>query len=77
MPFVLSAKSWVDLIGQIAQVIVDFLEVAVSCVVFLKGFYPSRKNYSYFLLISDCLSIFAICKGSVRLNIYLTICRCI
>ncbi|EEE55135.1 DNA polymerase zeta processivity subunit isoform X2 [Oryza sativa Japonica Group] len=28
--------------GQIAQVIVDFLEVAVSCVVFLKGFYPPR-----------------------------------
>jgi hypothetical protein len=42
MPFVLSAKSLVGLIGQIAQVIVDFLEVAVSCVVFLKGFYPPR-----------------------------------
>uniref|UniRef100_J3MUU7 HORMA domain-containing protein n=1 Tax=Oryza brachyantha TaxID=4533 RepID=J3MUU7_ORYBR len=28
--------------SQIAQVIVDFLEVAVSCVVFLKGFYPPR-----------------------------------
>lgn len=78
MPFVLSAKSLVGLIGQIAQVIVDFLEVAVSCVVFLKGFYPPRKNYSYFVLISACLSIFAICKGTVRLNImYLTICRCI
>ncbi|KAL6900704.1 hypothetical protein ACP4OV_005380 [Aristida adscensionis] len=28
--------------GQIAQVVVEFLEVAVSCIVFLKGFYPSR-----------------------------------
>ncbi|KAG8048109.1 hypothetical protein GUJ93_ZPchr0008g13043 [Zizania palustris] len=28
--------------GQIAQVVVDFLEVAISCVVFLKGFYPPR-----------------------------------
>ncbi|XP_044956859.1 DNA polymerase zeta processivity subunit isoform X2 [Hordeum vulgare subsp. vulgare] len=28
--------------GQIAQVIVEFLEVAVSCIVFLKGFYPAR-----------------------------------
>jgi mitotic spindle assembly checkpoint protein MAD2B len=28
--------------GQIAQVVVEFLEVAVSCIVFLKGFYPPR-----------------------------------
>uniref|UniRef100_A0ACD5Y8M3 Uncharacterized protein n=1 Tax=Avena sativa TaxID=4498 RepID=A0ACD5Y8M3_AVESA len=28
--------------GQIAQVVVEFLEVAVSCIVFLKGFYPTR-----------------------------------
>ncbi|XP_003574850.1 DNA polymerase zeta processivity subunit isoform X2 [Brachypodium distachyon] len=28
--------------GQIAQVVVEFLEVAVSCIVFLKGFYPAR-----------------------------------
>ncbi|XP_062192345.1 DNA polymerase zeta processivity subunit-like isoform X3 [Phragmites australis] len=28
--------------GQIGQVIVEFLEVAVSCIVFLKGFYPPR-----------------------------------
>ncbi|XP_044439009.1 DNA polymerase zeta processivity subunit [Triticum aestivum] len=28
--------------GQIAQVIVEFLEVAVSSIVFLKGFYPTR-----------------------------------
>ncbi|KAK3122282.1 hypothetical protein QOZ80_8BG0667570 [Eleusine coracana subsp. coracana] len=35
--------------GQIAQVVVEFLEVAVSCIVFLKGFYPSpafeRRRY--------------------------------
>lgn len=28
--------------GQIAQVVVEFLEVAVSCIVFLRGFYPPR-----------------------------------
>ncbi|CAM0911803.1 unnamed protein product [Alopecurus aequalis] len=35
--------------GQIAQVVVEFLEVAVSCIVFLKGFYPTcafeRRRY--------------------------------
>ncbi|KAK3123945.1 hypothetical protein QOZ80_8AG0638370 [Eleusine coracana subsp. coracana] len=35
--------------GQIAQVVVEFLEVSVSCIVFLKGFYPSsafeRRRY--------------------------------
>ncbi|TVU04822.1 hypothetical protein EJB05_47957 [Eragrostis curvula] len=30
--------------GQIAQVVVEFLEVAVSCIVFLKGFYPPRNG---------------------------------
>ncbi|KQJ99192.1 hypothetical protein BRADI_3g41651v3 [Brachypodium distachyon] len=29
-------------VSQIAQVVVEFLEVAVSCIVFLKGFYPAR-----------------------------------
>ncbi|KAJ3689014.1 hypothetical protein LUZ61_018178 [Rhynchospora tenuis] len=28
--------------GQTAKVVVEFLEVAINCIVFLKGFYPSR-----------------------------------
>ena len=48
LPTVILAKTLLALIGQIAQVVVEFLEVAVSCIVFLKGFYPTRKNSSHF-----------------------------
>jgi hypothetical protein len=52
-------KIWLALKGQIAQVVVEFLEVAVSCIVFLKGFYPARKNSSV-LCLSHIVN-FAVC----------------
>jgi hypothetical protein len=52
-------KNLLALKGQIAQVVVEFLEVAVSCIVFLKGFYPTRKNSSV-LCLSHIVN-FAVC----------------
>lgn len=40
--------------GQTARILVEFLEVAVSCIVFLKGFYPAGKYHQYILSLSSC-----------------------
>lgn len=32
-------------LGQTAKVVVEFLEVAINCIVFLKGFYPSSISH--------------------------------
>jgi hypothetical protein len=33
-------------LGQIAKVVVEFLEVAINCIVFLKGCYPSSISHA-------------------------------
>lgn len=52
-------------LGQTAQVVVEFLEVAINCIVFLKGLYPTSNSH-VIPLVSLCLYL---CYLSIYLNL--------